>query len=430
MVDISPEEQDERLQRGDMPSFGARLAAKPMRVTPEAPMADTDPSRQVAAEAPPRLDASRPMAAPDVQVDPAAMPSGILRTQARPQDIPSPAGVSTTATTLPSLMQQRSESAKPIDPNATDASGKKMYRMGTGQRILASIANFGSGFAHTGDAPIYVGPGATNQRFARDTRMQQQRVGALDTDIKNQETLGEEQRKMFDSATKQAYEGELGEARQQTAAAAQARSAAMQDASDARGVAASAQKELADFKTRNQAPPEPKTEAEIAIAYQNALMKGDKASASKYKGAMDMLKQQKAAGKDTSAADLEKYLQVSEFKIRENGKVDNDKEAERKSRYAELDKNVQLKYNPTAMAAEKAKVDQGIETKYAQRYQSVNDQADQMLGLTKTGQRVNAQRGAGAKGKYQVGQTVMVDNKPYKVTGINPKTKKPIVAPQ
>lgn len=58
-----------------------------------------------------------------------------------------------------------------------DAQGKTLpkYRMGIGQRILATVANFANGFAGNGAAPIYAGPGALNNRYYQDegTRQQQ-----------------------------------------------------------------------------------------------------------------------------------------------------------------------------------------------------------------------------------------------------------------
>lgn len=57
-----------------------------------------------------------------------------------------------------------------------DAQGKTLpkYRMGVGQRILATVANFANGFARNGAAPIYVGPGALNNRYYQDEAIRQQ----------------------------------------------------------------------------------------------------------------------------------------------------------------------------------------------------------------------------------------------------------------
>lgn len=62
----------------------------------------------------------------------------------------------------------------PIQPR--DAQGKTLpkYRMGVGQRILATVANFANGFAGNRTTPIYVGPGALNNRYYRDEALRQQ----------------------------------------------------------------------------------------------------------------------------------------------------------------------------------------------------------------------------------------------------------------
>jgi hypothetical protein len=418
---LDPREDEDLPEQYQMPSLGTRIGAK----TPVQPTPDAAQSKVQQTQTP---DAPRVQ---DLQLDAQKLPAGILRPPT-PSEIPSPTGSSPTTTTLPALMQRRSELAKPIDPNATDASGKKIYRMGWGQRLIGTAANALNGFARNGAAPVNVGPGATNNRFARETEMQEKNLAATDTDIGNQEKLADSQRKLYDDAVKQAYEGQLGEARMLTANANQGKADAAQQVADIKGQLVDSQNQL-NVARANKAdtPQEPKTEVEVAMAYQTALMKGDKAGAAKYKGVMDMLTRQKAAGKDTSAADIAKAIQVAEYRGRETDKVNSDKENERTKRYAELDKNVLLKYSPDKMAAEKAKLDAQLETKYAPRMQTVNDQADQMLGLTKAGAKLQTNRPGASTPRQapKVGDTISVDGKPYRVTGFNPKTKKPIVSP-
>ena len=57
-----------------------------------------------------------------------------------------------------------------------DAQGKTLpkYRMGIGHRILATVANFANGFAGNRAAPIYVGPGALNNRYYQDEAYREQ----------------------------------------------------------------------------------------------------------------------------------------------------------------------------------------------------------------------------------------------------------------
>src|SRR5262249_10161207 len=57
-----------------------------------------------------------------------------------------------------------------------DAQGKTLpqYRMGIGHRILGTLANFANGFAGKGGQPIYVGPGALNNRYYQEEAQRQQ----------------------------------------------------------------------------------------------------------------------------------------------------------------------------------------------------------------------------------------------------------------
>jgi hypothetical protein len=65
----------------------------------------------------------------------------------------------------------------PVTPSR-DAQGKTLpkYRMGIGQRILGTFANFANGFARNGASPVYVGPGALNNRYYQDERERQQNL--------------------------------------------------------------------------------------------------------------------------------------------------------------------------------------------------------------------------------------------------------------
>lgn len=62
-----------------------------------------------------------------------------------------------------------------------NAQGKTLskYRMGVGQRILASVANFANGFAGNGADPVFVGPGALNNRYYQDEALRQQQNDEL-----------------------------------------------------------------------------------------------------------------------------------------------------------------------------------------------------------------------------------------------------------
>jgi hypothetical protein len=237
------------------PTFGERIGAKPgaMQPAPATPAPAAPPIQIDASKLPPgilpstaKVDATVPSygapQAPSVQLPSATMPSGILRTSVSPGEVPSPAASSPATTTLPNLMRQRSQAATPLDPSSNQ------YRMGWGQRLLGTAANFLHGFAGDKAEPIYVGPGATNSRFARDTSMQEKKVAGLDTDIGNQEKLAGLQEKGYEDALKQAYEGQLGDARIQTADAATQRAQAAGELADVKSQLSTSQAALNQAK--------------------------------------------------------------------------------------------------------------------------------------------------------------------------------------
>jgi hypothetical protein len=300
--------------------------------------------------------------------------------------------------------------------------------MGLGQRILGTIGNFATGFGG-GKGPITdVGPGATNWKFGRDESTREANLANVNTQIGTQEKLDTENEKMYRDAIRQAYEGQLGEAREKTATAAEGRTAAYGELADTKEKLSASQIELNQARANKaDTPPEAKTEPEIALALQMAILKGDKVGVQKYRGALNELSRQKSAGKDTTAADIAKAIQVAEYRGRELDKVDKAQEEERKARYSELDKNVLLRVNLDKRAAAQAAIDQELKTKYAPKAQAVHDAADQMLGLTKAGGLLKSAPSSAPKVPPKVGETILVDGKPRKVVGFNATTKKPIV---
>lgn len=66
-----------------------------------------------------------------------------------------------------------------------DARGKTLpqYRMGIGHRILGTLANFANGFAGNRAQPIYVGPGALNNRYYQDERQREQNLDAAQQEL-------------------------------------------------------------------------------------------------------------------------------------------------------------------------------------------------------------------------------------------------------
>lgn len=413
---IDPDELMRRVLGGDSSEMS------PMRTSgggsPAAPPPDPNPAP----------------AMPSSGFDPSKLPPGLLASPMTPNTVPQPPTGSNNPNLVDLLKQQGAN--KPVDAKAVDpATGKPMYKMGTGQRVLGTVGNFLQGFGGKPFTPTYVGPGATNARYSQDVARQQATAGHLGTQIQGQEKLDTENEKMYRDATRQAYEGQVGEARKATAAAQQENADTRKSLEASQAARNDADAELK--RTKAGTEPEPRTEAEIALALQTAKLKGDKQGIAKYGGALQELAKQKAAGrapKDTTAADITKALGVAKFRTDEHDKINREQDSEREKRYAELDKDITIKYDPAKMAAAKAKVAQDLEAKYVPRHQKADADSDQMLGLTKSGASLKTgatQPSAGASkiDPNNLPKTVMVNGKERKVVGYNSQTKKVKVAP-
>ena len=215
-----PESGEER------PTFGARIAGDVPKPIPPNVAAPED---------------KQP--APPVQYDPGKVPEGIFAPKSPP---PAPVGANNPA--LVSLLNRQAQDSQRINPYQTDPqTGKRttlpQYRMGTGMRILGSIANFASGFG--GKGPVaYVGPGATNARYQQDETQRQANLASDELQIKGQQGLDTENLKLEREAQRQAFEGVKGEAAKQTAAARLQTADAQQQVADTR-------QQLADLKANS-----------------------------------------------------------------------------------------------------------------------------------------------------------------------------------
>ena len=150
---------------------------------------------------------------PSIDMPKEASPMPAVLDKSRETAPPAPSSTNT----LGPLVQRRAAAATPIDPS------DPQYKMPLWQRIVGSLTNAANGFGRTGAAPIYVGPGATNQRFARDKSIQQQNVANLDTQIGQQEKLDDSNRKLEEAMNKSAYEQRIADARNATSEAQQQR---------------------------------------------------------------------------------------------------------------------------------------------------------------------------------------------------------------
>ena len=85
------------------------------------------------------------------------------------------------------LQEQQAQYSQPGDPN------DPKYRMGTGQRILGTLANFASGFAGQGGSPVYVGPGALNNRYYRDEAQRRENLENVTRELAEQHRVDPDQ---------------------------------------------------------------------------------------------------------------------------------------------------------------------------------------------------------------------------------------------
>lgn len=449
-----PDQEDDETQQGDQESllqqalsgtgFGgsgygtapdsagadvATPAPAPVRPT----MGDAPLGRRMAPAMPaaqPPADAATPPSV-NIPVDMSKIPGDLLAPKVTPGSIPKPP-TGANNPQLADLAREQAMYGKPLDPSKVDpATGKPVYKMGVGGKILGSLANFASGFSKNPGAPIYVGPGATNARYSRDEAMREGNLANVNTQIGTQKTIDTENEKQYEDAIRQAYEGQVGEARTKAAEAAEGRAEAAGQLAETKQQLSKSQSDLNEARAKKAGEDKPPTN-EFSGWYSSFKQENGRNPTARE---IQQYELQKArAGKDTTATDTAKAIQVSEYKGRQLEAIDRQKEAERDKRYKEIDSNITVKYDPQKLAAAKQKVDQDLDTKYAPKVQQMSDEADKMLGLTKAGAKLQsgsapAKPSAAPKAPPKVGDTIMVAGKPRKVLGFNPTTKKPIVAP-
>jgi hypothetical protein len=373
-------------------------------------------------------DAGQPPADAPAPFDPNLLPESIRPKVLKPNEVPTPpSGVNNP--NLVDLARQQAAKSTPINPvDPVTHKNKPQYDLGRAGRIIGTISNalgaFGASKTGQPFKPMDVSPSATNYRFGQEEAARQGELAGINEQIGTAEKLDTENERLFRDASRQAYEAQVGEARQGTAAA-------QKETADTKASLAQSQKDLNEARANKlDTPAEPKTEVELSLAYQNAIAKNDP-KAKVYKGALDQLARQKAAGKDTSAADLAKTLQVENQRQREMDSLNKERDAERARRHEEFGKTKagSMDFKGEKTAAFDAQLTQELDKKYADRTQQLNDRYDKMLGLTKAGPKLQTQKSA-PQAPPKVGATVMVDGKPHKVIGYNEKTKKPIVSPQ
>lgn len=375
--------------------------------------------------APAPVDTPAP-AMPQVQVDPSKLPAGILAAPT-PSQVPKPPTGANNPNRI-DLMRQQATLGEPL--NRQDPK----YRPGVGTRILRGVSDFMSGGipgtlrgAIDPNAKGYYGPGAVNRQFTQDEATRQAKLGNVTTQLGEQEKLDTSNQKMYEDAIKQAYETQLGGAKDKLAAAAEENAATKASLVDS-------QRQLNDARA-NKADQDKVPTNEFSGWYSAFKQQNGRPPNAKEIQQYEVNKRQ--AGKDTSASDLAKSIQIAEFKQRQMDTIDRAKEAERVKKYDELDKNVTVKYSPERLAAAKQKIDSDLEAKYAPKIQQMSDEADKMLGLTKSGTKL--QSGGNAPpakiDPNNLPATVQVrqkdgTTKTRKVAGYNKTTGKVTLAPE
>lgn len=106
-----------------------------------------------------------------------------------------------TGTNLPALIKEKAGLSTPINPRDEQGNVKPQYRKSIGSRILGTLGNALVGAASKGTepAPFHVGPGATNARYSADERARQGRQAGLTSQIEDQQTLDEVNRKAYET---------------------------------------------------------------------------------------------------------------------------------------------------------------------------------------------------------------------------------------
>jgi hypothetical protein len=186
LPDVVPGDGNDNSQGSepDRLTLGARIggAKTPLPIPPNRPAPEDRP----------------PAPQPQMDLDPNKMPDIMKGAMTR---VPPPPPIGSANPNRTDLLRQEAEYGKPLDRTAVDPStGKPKYRMGTGSRILAAVADFGLGFSGSKAPPIYFGPGATNRRYDVDEATRQANLGNVKTQLGEQEKLDEANRKLWEGA--------------------------------------------------------------------------------------------------------------------------------------------------------------------------------------------------------------------------------------
>lgn len=202
---------------GDAPINGSQPSSPDPYTRPgKVPMSGTQPRNPGAALTQPAAPANSAPPMPSIGFDPSKLPDA-LRPRPMGMDVVPQAPVGANNDARMAWTKKLEQDQTPNDPSA------KQYRMGTGARVLGTVGNFLQGFGGKPFTPTYTGPGATNSRFAKDESLRTQNIAKDTSQLGEQEKLDSARQKMNEDLVKQVYEGQLGQARMETAAAQQSK---------------------------------------------------------------------------------------------------------------------------------------------------------------------------------------------------------------
>ncbi len=271
---------------------------------------------------------------------------------------------------------------------ARDANGNLLpqYRPTLAQKIKRGLAGAGMGLLRggiVGSAAGAINPTVVGERgYGDPNRAYEQAETARQQNLAADTQALAASRKAFEDATNR-----VNSIAEQQRGVATAYKNVGDTATTAMAHEETARHNQAEEDVKRNPQNNPKTEFELIHAEARRRFPDDPFKAYEWeRGQLISLKNAERPPKDTSAGDLARAIQASEFGISQYQELDKQKEAERTRRYAELDRNISLKYDPARLAAEKQKIDDELENKYSPKYQDIRDKVDQMLNQTKAGE--------------------------------------------
>lgn len=202
MAELEDDEQPVAAEDdSERPTLGARIAGlmQPSYMPkPAAPPPDAPPAPDIK----PPLDMSK-------------MPDAVKMVTG-PSSIPQPSNQN-----VVDLAKKQATLTQPINPKDESGNVKPQYKMGWGRRIAGALTAAAEGFGGRPYTGPYIGPGATNARYAQDERQRQGELEGVNEQLATQEKMFGQNQKAYEDAIKAAYEEQLGGYREKLGNAAE-----------------------------------------------------------------------------------------------------------------------------------------------------------------------------------------------------------------